>query len=66
MDRHPRHGIPDKAIQTVCVGGVYIVDKRIGYERRHKIHIHKKEYDPRLSNRAKSFNRRRRFIDIVI
>ncbi|MFT6898605.1 MAG: hypothetical protein ACJA13_003029 [Paraglaciecola sp.] len=66
MDRNPRYQVPDKAMQTVCVGGVYIVDKRIGYDRRYKIHKHQKKYERRLSTWAKSFNRRRRFIDIVV
>jgi len=69
MDRNSKLGVPEKAIQTVCVGGVYVVDKRVGYDRRHKIHkIHKsqKEYERRLCNWAKNFKRRRQSIDIVI
>lgn len=66
MDRNSRDSVTDKALQTVCINGVYIIDKRIAYDRRRKIHKCLKEYDRRLSNWAKSFNRRRRFIDIVI
>jgi hypothetical protein len=75
MDRYSRFVSPDKAIQTVCVGGVYIIDKRIGYDRRHKMHkmhkVHKmhkwqKKYERRLSHWAKNFNRRRQFIDVFI
>ncbi|MFT6779003.1 MAG: hypothetical protein ACJAV1_002946 [Paraglaciecola sp.] len=66
MDRNPRFGTPSKALQTVCVGGVFIIDKRLGYNRRLKIHKCKNEYERRLSNWAKNFKRRRQFINIII
>ena len=66
MDRNSKLGVPGKAIQTICVGGVYVVDKRVGYDRRHKMHKCKKEYDRRLCHWAKNFKRRRQSIDIVI
>ena len=57
---------PDKALQTVCVGGVFIIDKRLGYDRRLKIHKCKYEYERRLSHWAKNFKRRRQSINISI
>jgi len=66
MDRNTKLGVPEKAIQTVCVGGVYVIDKRVGYDRRHKIHKSQKEYERRLCNWAKNFKRRRHSIDIII
>jgi hypothetical protein len=66
MDRNSRLGVPDKAIQTVCVGGVYVINKRIGYDRRHRMPKCQKEYERRLSNCSKNFKRRRQFIDIVV
>ena len=66
MDRNSRVGKPNNAISTFCVGGVYIIDKRMGNERRHKVHIYHQRYDRRQSNWTTSFNRRRRHIDIVI
>lgn len=66
MDRNSRKAVSDKAIATVCVGGVYIIDKRVGHNRRHISSSHPKKYDRRLSNWAKSFNRRSRLIDILI
>lgn len=66
MDRNLRHGISDKAIQTICTAGVYIIDKRMGDDRRHKVDKCIKKYDRRFSNGAKGLNRRTRMIDIVI
>ena len=66
MDRYSEHVLPDKAIQTVCVGGVYIIDKRVGYDRRYKIFKCPKEYDRRLYYWAKNFKLRRQSIDIVV
>jgi hypothetical protein len=66
MNRNSKLGVPEKAIQTVCVGGVYVLDKRVGYDRRHKMQKSQKEYDRRLSHWAKNFKRRRQSIDIVI
>ena len=66
MDRTSRLGVADTAIQTIYVGGVFIIEKRMGYDRRHKMHKCPKKYERRLSNWAKNFKRRRQFIDIVI
>jgi hypothetical protein len=66
MNRNSRLREPVTTIQTVCVGGVYIVDKRIGYDRRDNKHKYQERYDRRLSNWAKSYNRRSRLIDIII
>lgn len=66
MNRNSRLGVPDKTIQTVCVGDVYVIDKRVGYDRRHNMHTWPKEYDRRLCNWAKNFKRRRQAIDIVV
>jgi len=69
MDRNSGQGSADKAIQTVCVGGVYIIDKRMAFNRRHKSHKgHKgqKTYERRLSKGAKNVNRRRPLIDMFI
>ena len=64
MDRNSESGV--KAIPTVCVDGIYIIDKRGSYNRRHKIQTCKKNYERRLFNWAKNFKRRRQLIDIVI
>jgi hypothetical protein len=66
MDRNSRLSLPDKAIQTVCVGGVYIIDKRVGYDRRYKLCKYPKQYERRLYNWTKNFKRRRQSVDIVI
>jgi hypothetical protein len=66
MDRNSRLGAPDKAMQTVCVGGVYIMDKRVGYDRRYKMCKCPKQYERRLYNWTKNFKRRRQSVDIVI
>ena len=66
MDRKLKQGVSDKAIQTFCIGGVYIIDKRIGYDRRLKKYKYQKKYDRRLSKWAKSINRRNLSIYIVI
>ncbi|MFT5840329.1 MAG: hypothetical protein ACI9UT_002840 [Flavobacteriales bacterium] len=66
MDRKSKFEQPIKAMQTVCVGGVFIIDKRIGYDRRLIIHKCKKEYERRLSHWANNFKRRRQFINIII
>lgn len=66
MDRNSKLSLPDKAIQTVCVGGVFIIDKRVGYDRRYKMFKCPKEYDRRLYYWAKNFKRRRQSIDIVV
>jgi hypothetical protein len=66
MDRNSKLGLPDKALVTVYVGGVYVIDKRVGYDRRHKMHKCLKKYDRRLCNWAKNFKRRRQYIDINV
>jgi hypothetical protein len=66
MDRNSRPGLQDKVLKPVCVGGIFIIYKRIGYDRRHKIHKCRKEYERRLSNWAQNFKRRRQSIDIVV
>ena len=66
MDRNPRFSASGKALQTVCVGGVFIIDKRLGYNRRLKIHKCKNEYERRFSNWAKNFKRRRQLINVTV
>jgi hypothetical protein len=38
MGRHSIFAEPVKTIKTVCINGVYIIDKRISYNRRQKMH----------------------------
>jgi len=66
MDSKSRLSESYEIIKTICVGGIYILDKRIGYDRRDKTYKCQLRYDRRLSNWPKSFNRRRQLIDIVI
>jgi hypothetical protein len=70
MNTNSKLGVTEKALKTVCVNGVYIVDKRLGYNRRHKTNKCKKEYERRITNLNQNCNRRRRSsdtnIDIVI
>jgi hypothetical protein len=66
MDGESKLGAADNFMQTVCVGGLFIVDKQVGYDRRHNMHRCKKEYERRLRHWAKNFKRRRQFIDIII
>jgi hypothetical protein len=66
MDRNSKQHVSDKAIQTACIGGVYIIDKRIGYGRRLTKYKYQKKYDRRLGNWTKSINRRNLSIYIVI
>lgn len=53
-------------MQTICVGGVFIIEKRVGYDRRLKRHKGIKKYERRLSNWEKNFKRRRPFVNIII
>jgi hypothetical protein len=70
MDRNSKIGLTDGALKTAYVDGMYIVDNRLGYDRRHKTHKCKKEYERRIINLHQNYNRRRRSsdtnIDIVI
>ncbi len=66
MGRKSKRGVTDKALKTVCVEGVYIIDKRLGHDRRHKTHKCKKEYERRTINLGQNWNRRRRSNDINI
>ncbi len=66
MGKHSIFGEPVKTIKTVCIDGVYIIDKRISYNRRKKMHRYQKKYERRLCNRSKNANRRNQFIDIII
>ncbi|MFT6086272.1 MAG: hypothetical protein ACI9UD_001536 [Glaciecola sp.] len=70
MNTNSTLGVTEKALKTVRVDGVYIVDKRLGYNRRHKTHKCIKEYERRITNLDQNCDRRRRSsdtnIDIVI
>ena len=66
MDRNSKFGLTDNALKTVCVDGVFIVDKRLGYDGRHKTHKCKKEYERRIIYINQNCNRRRRCSDINI
>lgn len=67
MSRNSKLGGPDKSIQTVCVGGVYIIDRRIYYDRRYKVQKINLKYNRRLSSCIRSLNRRnRQLVDIII
>lgn len=66
MDRRAKFRGAPKAMQTICVGGVFIIEKRVGYDRRLKRHKGIKKYERRLSNWEKNFKRRRPFVNIII
>ena len=66
MGRHSIFAEPVKAIKTVCINGIYIIDKRITYNRRQKMHKYQKKYDRRLSNTTINVNRGDQFIDIIV
>lgn len=59
-------GEPVKTIKTVCIDGVYIIDNRISYNRRNKMHKHQKKYERRLCNKSKNIDRRNQLIDIIV
>lgn len=66
MDSNSKFRESPNALQTVCVSGVFIIEKRVGYDRRVKRQKCIKKYERRLSNWAKNFKRRRPFVNIVI
>jgi hypothetical protein len=65
MDRYSKFEARDKSLETVCVKGVFVFEKRSDTVRRH-IKRQRLKYDRRFSSSAQFDNRRRPLIDIIV